>query len=173
MPFSMSQASVGVFEVGLGALSAILDKAAAHVAAKKSDPSALLHSRLAPDMFDLTRQIQVATDHAKRGSARLAGVEAPGYEDNETTIDQLKARVAKTLAFIKTLDRKQIDGAADREITVPLGGRSAQISGADYLNHLLLPNYYFHLTTAYDLLRQAGLEIGKRDFLGTIPLKFV
>jgi uncharacterized protein len=173
MPFSMSQASVEVFEVGLNALSAILDKAAALAAAKKIDPSELLHSRLAPDMFDFTRQVQVVTDHARRGSARLAGVEAPSYEDNETTIDQLKARLAKTIAFLKTLDRRQIDAAADRQIKIPLGARTGQMKGSDYLNYFLLPNYYFHLTTAYDLVRHAGGEIGKRDFLGSIPLKLI
>ena len=173
MPFSMSQASVGVFEVGLGALSAILDKAAAHVAAKKSDPSALLHSRLAPDMFDLTRQIQVATDHAKRGSARLAGVEAPGYEDNETTIDQLKARVAKTLAFIKTLDRKQIDGAADREITVS----ARRPLRPDEWRRLPQPSAAAELLFSSDdgLRPFAPGRAGDRQarLLGTIPLKFV
>jgi uncharacterized protein len=173
MPLSMSQASIPAFEIGLTALSGVLDKAAAFAAAKKIDPAVLLHSRLAPDMFDLARQVQVATDQARRGAARLAGAEAPSYEDNETTIDQLKARLAKTSAFLKTLDRTQIDAAADREITIPLGGRTGQMKGSDYLNHFLLPNYYFHLTTAYDLLRHAGAEIGKRDFLGAIPLKVV
>ena len=108
MPFSMSQAALPVFEINLNALSAILDKAEAFATAKKIDPAVLLHSRLSPDMFDLTRQIQVATDGARRGSARLAGVEPPSYEDNETTIAQLKDRIAKTVAFLKTLDRKQI-----------------------------------------------------------------
>ena len=173
MPLSMSQASVAVFEVGLNALSAILDKAAAHAAAKKIDLSVLLHSRLAPDMFDFTRQVQVVTDHARRGAARLAGVEAPSYEDNETTLEQLKARLAKTNAFLKTLDRRQIDDAADREITIPLGRLTGQMKGADYLNHFLLPHYYFHLTTAYDLVRHAGVEINKRDFLGIFPIKLV
>ena len=122
MPFAMSQAALPVFEINLNALSAILDKAEAFATAKKIEPAVLLHSRLSPDMFDLTRQIQVATDGARRGSARLAGVEPPSYEDTETTIAQLKERIAKTIAFLKTLDRKQIDAAADREITFPLGG---------------------------------------------------
>jgi hypothetical protein len=172
MSFSMSQASVPVFEIELNALSAILDKAEAFAAAKKIDPTVLLHTRLAPDMFDLTRQVQVATDQARRGAARLAGVEAPSYEDNETTIEQLKARVAKTIGYLKTLDRKQIDAAADREITFPLGGTTkGQMQGGDYLNHFVLPNFYFHAAAAYAILRHCGLEIGKRDFMGAIPIK--
>ena len=172
MSFSMSQASVPVFEIELNALSAILDKAEAFAAAKKIDPTVLLHTRLAPDMFDLTRQVQVATDQAKRGAARLAGVEAPSYEDNETTIEQLKARVAKTITYLKTLDRKQIDAAADRVITFPLGGNTrGEMQGGDYLNHFVLPNFYFHVTAAYAILRHCGLEIGKRDFMGAIPIK--
>lgn len=173
MAFSMSRASIPVFEIGLNALSANLDKAAAFAAAKKIDSAVLVSTRLAPDMFPLSRQVQIATDQAKNGSARLAGVEAPKYEDNETTIDQLKARIAKTLAYIKTLDARQIDGAADREINFPLGPNKAQMKGGDYLNHFVLPNFYFHITTAYDILRHCGVEVGKRDFLGNIPLKMV
>jgi uncharacterized protein len=160
-----------VFEIGLNALSANLDKAAAFAAAKKIDASVLVNARLAPDMFPLSRQVQIATDQAKNGSARLAGVEAPKYEDNETSIDQLKARIAKTLAYIKTLDARQIDGAADREINFPVGPNKGQMKGDDYLNHFVLPNFYFHITTAYDILRHCGVECGKRDFLGAIPLK--
>ena len=171
MAFSMSRASLPVFEIGLNALSANLDKAAAFAAAKKIYSAVLVNTRLAPDMFALSRQIQIATDQAKNGSARLAGVEAPKYEDNETTIDQLKARITKTLAYIKTLDARQIDGAADREINFPLGPNKGQMKGDDYLNHFVLPNFYFHITTAYDILRHCGVEIGKRDFLGSIPLK--
>ena len=121
MSFSMSQASLPVFDISLSALSAILDKAEAHAAAKKVDSSVLLHSRLSPDMFALVRQVQIATDLAKNGSARLAGVEAPPYEDNETTMDELKTRIARTVAYLKTLDSKQIDASADREIAFPLG----------------------------------------------------
>ena len=171
MAFSMSRASLPVFEIGLNALSANLDKAAAFAAAKKIDASVLVNARLAPDMFALARQVQIATDQAKNGSARLAGVEAPKYEDNETTIDQLKARIAKTVAYIKTLDARQIDGAADREINFPVGPNKGQMKGDDYLNHFVLPNFYFHITTAYDILRHCGVECGKRDFLGAIPLK--
>jgi uncharacterized protein len=172
MPLSMSHASLPVFEIHLNALAAILDKAEAYVAAKKIDPAVLLHSRLSPDMFDLVRQVQVAADHAKRGAARLAGVDPPSYEDNETTIDQLKARLAKTIAWLKTLDRKQIDAAADREITFPLGGTNkGNMKGDDYLNHYVLPNFYFHVTAAYAILRHCGVDVGKRDFLGAIPMK--
>jgi uncharacterized protein len=174
MPFSMSCASLSVFEVGLNALSAVLDKAEAFAAAKKIDPAVLLRMRLAPDMFDLTRQVQTVSDQARRGAARLAGVEPPSVEDTEATIAELKARLAKTIAYLKTLDAKAIEASADREIKFPLGGgTSGLMKGADYLNYFVLPNYYFHLTTAYDILRQGGVEIGKRDFIGMIPLQRV
>jgi hypothetical protein len=171
MPQSMSQASLPVFEINLNALSGLLDKAEAFAKAKKIEDSVLLQSRLAPDMFNLTRQIQVATDGARRGSARLAGVEAPSYEDNETTIAQLKERLAKTVAFLKTLDRKAIDASAEKEIVFPLGPeKKGHMKGDDYLNHFMLPNFYFHCTAAYTILRHLGVEVGKRDFLGAIPL---
>jgi hypothetical protein len=172
MPLSLSQASLSVFEINLNALSGILDKAEAYAAAKKIDPAVLLHSRLAPDMFDLVRQVQVATDQARRGAARLAGVEPAVFEDTETTIDQLKARLAKTVVYLKTLDRKQIDSSADREITFPLGPTNkGHMKGDDYLNHFVLPNFYFHVTAAFAILRHCGVDIGKRDFMGAIPLK--
>jgi hypothetical protein len=172
MSFSMSQASLPVFEIGLNALSALLDKAEAYAAAKKIDTSVLLNSRLAPDMFTLARQVQMATDQARNGSARLAGVEAPRYEDSETTMDQLKARVAKTVTYLKTLDPKKIDASADHEITFPLGPTNkGHMKGDNYLNHFVLPNFYFHITAAYAILRHCGIDIGKRDFLGAIPMK--
>jgi uncharacterized protein len=172
MPFSLSGASLSVFETGLNALSALLDKAEAFAAAKKIDPAVLLHTRLAPDMFDFTRQVQTATDQARRGSARLAGVEPPSVPDTETTIAELKARIAKTIDYLKTLDTKAIDASADREIKIPLGANGTGLmKGADYLNYFVLPNYYFHLTTAYAILRHCGIEVGKRDFIGSIPLK--
>ena len=172
MPLSMSQASLPVFEIGLNALSSILDNADAYAVAKKIDSSVLLHSRLSPNMFALVRQVQVAADLAKNGSARLAGVEAPRYEDDEATTEQLKARLAKTIAYLKTLDRTKIDAATDREITFPLGPTNkGQMKGDDYLNHFVLPNFYFHLTAAYAILRHCGVDIGKRDFLGAIPMK--
>ena len=172
MSISISQASVPVFEVGLNALSGVLDKAASFSAAKKIDESVLVSWRLAPDMLALARQVQIASDQAKNGSARLAGIDPPRFEDTETTIEQLKARIQKTLAFLTTLDRNAIDASADREITFPLGGTNkGQMQGADYLNHFVLPNFYFHLTAAYAILRHCGVELGKRDFLGAIPLK--
>jgi len=172
MSFSMSKASLPALEISLNALSAILDKAEAFAAAKKIDPSVLLNTRLAPDMFPLTRQVQIATELAKNGGARLAGVEPPRYEDKETTIPELKARIAKTIAFLKTLDTKQIDAASDRQLTFPLGPvNKGEMKGDDYLNHFMLPNVYFHVTAAYAILRHCGLEIGKQDFLGAIPLK--
>jgi len=172
MSFSMSQASLPVFEIGLNALSTILDKAAAYAAAKKIDDTVLLQSRLSPDMFPLVRQVQIAADLAKNGSARLAGMDAPHYDDNETTVDQLKARIFRTVAYVKTLDPKQIDASADREITFPLGRpETGHMKGDDYLNHFVLPNFYFHITAAYAILRHCGVEIGKRDFLGAIPVR--
>jgi hypothetical protein len=171
MPLSMTKASLPVFEIVLNALAGSLDKAEAFATAKKIDPAVLLNSRLAPDMFAFARQVQVTCDHAKNGAARLAGVEPAKFEDNETTIAQLKERIAKTVALLKTLDAKAIDGAADREIVFPLGPVKAQMRGDDYLNHFVLPNFYFHATAAYAILRHCGVELSKRDFLGAIPLK--
>ncbi len=172
MTVSLSQASLPVFEIALNALAGVLDKAQEYATAKKIDPSVLLNSRLAPDMFPLVRQVQVVTDQAKNASSRLAGVEPPKYEDTETTIEQLKARLAKTLAYLKTLDPKKIDAAADREITFPLGPTNkGHMQGDDYLNHFVLPNLYFHLAAAYGILRHCGVDLGKRDFLGAIPMK--
>jgi hypothetical protein len=172
MSFSISSSSVPAFELGLSALSAVLDKASAFAEARKIAPSVLLQTRLSPDMFPLVRQVQTAADIAKNGASRLAGVEFPAYEDNETTIAQLKDRLAKTAAYLKTIDTKRIDGSGARVITFPLGPtHQGQMNGADYLNHFLLPNFYFHVTTAYAILRHCGVEIGKQDFLGPIPIK--
>ena len=168
---SMSNGSIQVFEIGLNALSAVLDKTETYAQAKSIDPTVLLNARLFPDMFAFTRQVQSACDQAKNGGARLAGIEPPSYEDNEKTIAELKARIAKTVAFVKTLDAKKINESAEREITFPLGPNQGHMKGADYLNHFVLPNFYFHVTTAYDILRHCGVEIGKRDFIGTIPMR--
>jgi hypothetical protein len=168
---SMSSAAIATFEITLGALSKLLDKAEAHCASKKIDPSVLLGYRLAPDMFALARQVQIACDLAKFGAARLSGAEPPKFEDNEKTIPELKERIVKTLAFVKGVDRKAIDASAGRTITFPLGPKKGEMTGADYLNHFVLPNFYFHAATAYGLLRHAGLEIGKQDFLAGIPIK--
>lgn len=168
---SMSTACLPVFEIGLNALGALLDKVGAYAEAKKIDPSVLLGSRLYPDMFPFTRQVQIACDLAKNGGARLAGVEPPKFEDKETTLAELKARVAKTIAFVKTLDARGIDGCGERQMTFPLGpDHKGHMRGADYLNHFVLPNFYFHLGIAYAILRHNGVEIGKRDFLGNIPM---
>ncbi len=172
MSLPMSQACLPALEIGLNALSAVLDKAEAYATAKKIEPSVLLNSRLAPDMFALVTQVQIATDLAKTGGSRLAGVEPPRYEDTETTIEQLKARIAKTVAYLKSLDRKQIDASTDRQLKFPLGPvKKGEMKGDDYLNHFLLPNFYFHLTAAYAILRHCGVELGKQDFLGAIPMK--
>jgi hypothetical protein len=174
MPFSMSQASLPIFEIGLTALSGVLSKGEAFAAAKKIDPSVLLSYRLAPDMFALPRQVQIACDMAKNGGSRLAGVEPPKFDDNETTFEQLKTRIAKTIAHVKTLDPKTIDAAGDRIITLPLGpNNKGEMKGDDYLNHFVLPNFYFHCTATYAILRHCGVEIGKQDYLGAIPLKMI
>lgn len=172
MSLSMSSSSIPAFETGLSALSGVLDKAASFAEARKIDPTVLLQSRLYPDMFPLVRQIQTAADLAKNGASRLAGVKFPGYEDTETTIDQLKDRLTKTATYLKTIDLKKIDESSDREITFPLGPTNrGHMNGADYLNHFLLPNFYFHITTAYAILRHYGVDVGKRDYLGDIPLR--
>ena len=165
MAISMYRASVPVFLQLLPALSACLDKAAAYAAAKKIDPAVLLQSRLYPDMFPYLRQIQIATDFAKGTVARLAGQEPPKYEDNETTIDQLKARIAKTVDFIKEFKPAQIDGSEERDISINLGGEMRKFKGENYLVGFALPNFYFHVTTAYAILRHNGLDLGKRDYM--------
>jgi len=169
---TLSQSSLPVFEIGLNALSAILDKAVAFATARKIDPSVLLNSRLFPDMFPLVRQVQIVADQAKNGSARLAGIDPPRYQDDETTVDQLKTRIAKTIAYLKTIDPERIDASANREISFPLGPTdTAHMTGADYLYHFVLPNFYFHRTPAYAILRHCGVDLGKRDFLGGIPIR--
>jgi hypothetical protein len=168
MSLSMHQASVPVFQRTLTALSAILDKAVAHAEARKIDPAALLGARLFPDMFPFTRQVQAACDAAKLGCARLAGVDWPKHEDKEASFAELKTRIAETLSFIDGLKAAQFDGAEGREIVLKTSRGELKFNGADYLRHFALPNFYFHATTAYDLLRHNGVEIGKRDFLGAV-----
>lgn len=168
---SMSRASVPVFEIGLSALAGLLDKAEAYAGSRQIDPAVLLDARLFPDMFAFSRQAQIVCDLAKNGGARLAGTEAPKFEDNERTLEELRARVARTRQFVKTLDAAAIDAAGEREIVFPLGKQNtARMRGADYLNHFVLPNFYFHLSTAYGILRHCGVELAKRDYLGAIPL---
>lgn len=166
MTLSMYQASVPTFVHTLEAMSKILDKAEAFCTAKKIDPSVIVGARLAPDMFPLSRQIQIACDFAKGASARLAGVDVPTYEDNEKTIADLKARIAKTVDFVKGLKPVQIDGSEDRDINLKIAGNPHTFKGQPYLVTFAIPNYYFHLTTAYAILRHNGVELGKGDFLG-------
>jgi hypothetical protein len=151
----------------LKALSANLDKAVAHAQAKKIDPSVLVNARLAPDMFPLSRQVQIATDHAKGATARLSGRENPKYEDTESTIDELKARIAKTLDFVSSVPAAEIDGSEEKDITLTIGGQPRTLKGQRYLLHNALPNFFFHVTTAYDILRHNGVEVGKRDYMGS------
>lgn len=170
MSHSMSKASLSPFTLTLEALGAVLDKAGAHAAARKIDPAVLAATRLFPDMLPMSRQVQIAADQAKNGSARLAGIEPPKFEDNETTLEQLKARVVKTVAFLKTIDPAKIDAAADKEIVFPVGPNKMKMNGGEYLSHFVLPNFYFHAAMTYALLRECGVEIGKRDFLGAVPM---
>lgn len=168
MPLAMYQASVPAFLQTLNALSAILAKAEAFAAERKIDLAVLLGWRLAPDMFTLTRQVQIATDHAKGGCARLAGVEVPKWPDDETTFADLRARIARTLDFVQGFEPSDLDGSEQRDITITVGGRPMHFKGQQYLVSFVLPNFYFHATTAYAILRHCGLPIGKRDFLGAI-----
>jgi uncharacterized protein len=168
MTITMYQASVPVFERMLKALDGVLDKAAAYAAERKIDPTVLLSARLYPDMFALTRQVQIATDHAKGAPARLAGVAVPSFADTEATFPDLKARIAKTLEFIATIKPAQIDGSEARDISLKAGPRELKFKGQDYLLFFALPNFYFHVTTAFAILRHNGVPIGKLDFLGAV-----
>ena len=162
----MYQASVPVFLQMLTALSAILDKAAEHARTNGTDPAELVNARLAPDMFPLARQVQIATDHAKGAAARLSGREIPKFEDNEATFEELKARIAKTLDFVSSVEVGEIDSSGDTEITLNIGGQPRTFTGQRYLLHSALPNFFFHVTTAYDILRAKGVPLGKRDYMG-------
>ena len=166
MTISMYQASVPRFVNILGNLSNILDKAQAHVDAKKLDTATLTTYRLFPDMLPMKSQIQIACDTAKGVVARLAGVAIPAYEDNENTLVDLKARIAKTIAFIQTVTPAQIDGSEDKEIVIKRGDKETRYKGMQFLLGHALPNFYFHVTTAYNVLRHNGIELGKRDYLG-------
>lgn len=163
---SMYRASVPVFTRVLNNLNVILDKAAAYATEKKIDPAVLLNARLYPNMFALTRQVQIVTDQIKGCVSRLAGVEIPRYEDTETTFPELKARLEKTLAYISSFKPEQIDGTEDKDITLTLGGTTHHFKGLDYLLDRATMHVYFHYTTAYAILRHNGLEIGKGDFIG-------
>ncbi|MDR2451097.1 MAG: DUF1993 domain-containing protein [Candidatus Accumulibacter sp.] len=165
MTISMYQASVPVFVRMLNNLGAILDKGGAHAQARKIDARVLPASRLIADMFPLSRQVQIASDHAKGAVARLAGVEIPKYEDDEQTIEELQARIAKTVAFVEKFTAAEIDGSEEREIVLIMRSGEQRFQGLDYLLGFAIPNFYFHVVTAYDILRQNGVEVGKRDFL--------
>ena len=166
MPLSLSAASVPGFLQTLGALSKILDKAAAHCTAKKIDPAVMLQTRLTPDMLPLVKQVQLSCDFAKNTIGRLTG-EPPKFPDDEKNFDELKARIAKTLDYVNGFKAAEIDAADAKDVTFPIGPQQTMtLKGAQYLVGFALPNFYFHAATAYDILRQAGVEIGKRDFLG-------
>jgi len=166
MTLSMYQASAPVFVRQLEALSAILKKAEAFAEAKKIDSTVLVNDRLAPDMLPLSKQIQIATDGVKGCVARLADMEIPSYADTETTIAELQERVAKTIAFIKTVPADKVDGTEDKDIVLKLRDTEMPFKGQAYLLNFVMPNFFFHVTMAYAILRHNGVEIGKRDFLG-------
>ncbi len=166
MKLSMHQASAVRFANTLGNLSAILDKAHAHAEAKKLDPAVLGGLRLIADMFPLSRQVQIACDTAKGAVARLADLEIPKHDDTEQTIAELKARIAKTLDFIGSVPAARLDGAEAREVLMKMRGQDVKFTGMQYLFGHALPNFYFHVTTAYNILRANGVEIGKRDYIG-------
>ena len=166
MTLSMYQASAPRFARMLRNLSAILDKAQAHVEARKLDAAALTTDRLFPDMFPMTRQVQIACDQAKGCVARLAGIDIPKHEDTEQSFAELKSRIAKTLDFVESLKPAQIDGSEDKPIVLKMRTAELNFRGVDYLFNHAYPNFYFHVTTAYNILRHNGVEIGKKDFVG-------
>ena len=167
MPLTMHSASVPIFERSFGNVIGWLDKAAAHAQARRFDPAVYLGLRLAPDMLPFAKQIQIASDSAKGCVARLAGREVPSWTDDEQSLDDLKARVARTVDFVRSVPAEAFEGAETREIVLPMRNRDPlRFQGEGYLKHFALPNFFFHLTTTYALLRHAGVELGKADFLG-------
>lgn len=162
----MYSMSVPVFSRMLGNLSGILDKSAAYAEERKIEPSVLLNARLYPDMFPLTLQVRIAGDYAKGAAARLTGNEPPKYEDNETSFAELKARIARTLEYAQSHDPERFQGSDERDIELKIRGEMRRFKGAHYLAHIVLPNFYFHVTTAYDILRHNGVQLGKADFAG-------
>ncbi|MDB5872324.1 MAG: hypothetical protein JWQ07_1766 [Ramlibacter sp.] len=166
MTISMSSASLPVFKAMLGNLSHILDKGAAHAEGRKFDPAALLQSRLFPDMLPFTRQVLIACDAAKNGVARISGVEAPKFDDTESTFAELKARIQKTVAYLSSVPDAKMDGTESKEITFPIGkDKTRTMTGEAYLKHWALANFHFHVTMAYAILRHNGVELGKVDYL--------
>ena len=166
MTISLFQAGVPTMVRALNNLAFILEKAAQHAEAKKIDPAAFVNARLFPDMFPLSKQVQIASDSAKGGAARLAQVQPPSFEDNETTFAELIDRCRKTVSFLETLKPEQIDGGEDRTVSWQSRSATKSMQGQPYLLNHVLPNVFFHVTTAYDILRHNGVEIGKQDFLG-------
>lgn len=169
MSTSLYDLGVPALERMLGQFDLILAKAEAHAAARKIDPAVLLGARLFPDMFPLTRQVLIACDFARGGCQRLAGVAPDKWADDEASFPELRERVARTRAVLAGLSREQFEGAAERVVEIRLKGEPAQMAGLAYLNRMVLPNFYFHFTTAYDILRHNGVELGKSDFLGPLP----
>ena len=167
----MSQSALPIFINGLNALSGILDKAVEFAAAKKIDDSVLLQMRLSPDQFPLIRQIQIMTDSAKNGSARVSGVEPPKHADKEASFAELKTRITETITFLETIDENAFNAGADKQIVFPLGKLyKGEMKGDAYVTHFMIANFYFHFTTAYAILRHSGVDIGKMSFLGEIPM---
>jgi uncharacterized protein len=169
MAISMYQASVPVFVQILGALSGVLGKAQTYCGPKKIDPAVLFAARLAPDMFPLSKQVQIASDFAKGATARLAGVDVPSWPDHEKTISDLQERIAKTLDFVRTFKTSEIDGSEERDVKITIAGQPTVLKGQPYLLGFAMPNFYFHATMAYAVLRHNGVELGKRDFVGGLP----
>jgi hypothetical protein len=168
MAISIYDISIPAFKRGLTNLSALLDKAAAHATEKKFDPAVLVQMRLFPDMLPLSSQVQIACDMVKGAAARLGGVDVPKHDDTEVTLDDLRARIAKTLAFLDTITPAQLEGAEGRPIVLKTAARTLNFTGLSYLTDFVLPNLYFHVSIAYALLRSSGVELGKRDYLGKI-----
>jgi hypothetical protein len=166
MAITMYQASVPVFIKLLANLKAILEKTAAHAAAKKIEEAVFVNARLYPDMLPLSAQVQIASDSARGAMARLSGAEPPAIEDNEKTLAELIARIDTTIAYLRTFKAEQLDGTETRQITRKLRGNPVTFSGVDYLLTFAMPNFYFHVTTTYAILRHNGVELGKGDFLG-------
>lgn len=166
MSISMYQASIPPLTHSLANLVHILEKGLAYMEEKKIEPSVLIDFRLYPDMFPLKKQVQIASDISRRGVARLAGVEAPEMEDNETTFTELIERIKNSIAYLKTFNPEQIDGTENKIIELPIGPEKLIFEGRQFLLYFVMPNVYFHVTTTYDILRHCGVELGKRDFLG-------
>ncbi|ALN58234.1 MULTISPECIES: DUF1993 domain-containing protein [Lysobacter] len=165
MSLSLYDISVPAFQRGLDVLSHLLDQGIAHARAQGQDPERLLAGRLAPDMYTLVGQVQSASDAAKFGAARLAGIAPPSFADTETTLDELRERIAKTQEFLRTVTPQSMDGQEEREIVIRPGGRELRFVARDYIRGFVLPNFYFHLTTAYGILRHLGVPLGKMDYL--------